>query len=208
MGRTSLRRAATLIELLVVIGISAVLFGLLLPAVQMAREAANRVSCAHRLGQVGKDLHLYPHQREALPPHGDFTSWTLALEDNPVSSDPEFVPSVHLCPSDERAFDLKAPRFRCSNVALNHLLWKRTFATIDDGLSRTVLCSSGKAFSFGAWAKGPLIDRLSLSAGPHRRGENLLFVDGHVTFLLANAASDQTLKSLANPRDGAPHEDF
>jgi prepilin-type N-terminal cleavage/methylation domain-containing protein/prepilin-type processing-associated H-X9-DG protein len=89
MKAESQKAGFTLVELLVVIAIIGTLMGLLLPAVQSAREAGRRNTCMNNLSQLAKAMVAYDGKRGALPSwknkfpntavSGTYTSWVIPL---------------------------------------------------------------------------------------------------------------------------------
>jgi prepilin-type N-terminal cleavage/methylation domain-containing protein/prepilin-type processing-associated H-X9-DG protein len=94
------RSGFTLIELLVVIAIIAVLIGLLLPAVQRVRQAADRMRCANNLKQIGLGIHNYCDSHNGRFPRSSHSgaisqSWVFTLA--PYL---ENVNKIRICPVD------------------------------------------------------------------------------------------------------------
>jgi prepilin-type N-terminal cleavage/methylation domain-containing protein/prepilin-type processing-associated H-X9-DG protein len=124
MRRT--RSAFTLVEMLVVIAIIGMLAALLLPAVQMAREAGRRSSCLNNLRQLGTGLQAFHSANDRLPyrayqfvnPDGTSVSWSVHAQLLPYLEQESGQDLItwglpHTDPANAEALNLYIPTFLC-----------------------------------------------------------------------------------------------
>jgi prepilin-type N-terminal cleavage/methylation domain-containing protein/prepilin-type processing-associated H-X9-DG protein len=103
MKKISLFFGFTLVELLVVIAIIGVLIALLLPAIQAAREAARRKTCANNLKQYALGLHLYHDVHQSFPAGRSGPISSTASDGNPdTSRNHTWGPAVYVLPFIEQ----------------------------------------------------------------------------------------------------------
>lgn len=122
MNRNKQRQAFTLIELLVVIAIIGVLVGLLLPAVQQAREAARRVSCTNNIKQQGLAIHSFIDANKKFPNGWDDIGflWSGAIlpfsEQNNLYSQIQLAENKNWASANEAILEVVIPMYRCPSM--------------------------------------------------------------------------------------------
>jgi prepilin-type N-terminal cleavage/methylation domain-containing protein/prepilin-type processing-associated H-X9-DG protein len=140
------RRGLTMIELLVVMAIIGILIGLLVPAVQQAREAARRMVCRNNLKQLGLAAHNYHDSHKTFPPGalGPLPPLPQYAGHKSHGLGPYLLPYVDQQPLADR-YDWNVPWFDIVNQPVVNTplsIWQCPSAPggrIQDGMADTVM---------------------------------------------------------------------
>ena len=155
-GRVGHRAAFTLVELLVVIAIIGTLVGLLLPAVQSAREAARRNTCQNRVRQLGLALLTYHDGLKVFPPGASGDTNSVSIGGAPESFTPAASLSFHvrLLPFLEQAELFARVSLSKSYTEAPNTTVVTGTSTLADMAIETFLCPSASIFRSQSTAAG------------------------------------------------------
>jgi len=192
------RRGFTLIELLVVVAVIAILAALLLPALKGAKNQAKTARCASNLKQIGLAVQMYVHDHNGFLPQGQpwgfppapdlyARTWLGFIYHNDYCHSLEAMK----CPSDPLQRPPYHPGYTFANSSYGHNYFAFGAYETDPAVpvvqvrqpaSTYYAADNGDLYFPSVWPSGNAFYQ-AYNTFRHRGGLNILWVDGHVSWL-------------------------